>query len=265
MRQLRQMRDLRNMIHSFPAPSLSAGLVNALLLAITFLSCTPSSDTHPFDEDGKEDAGDSISIPIRYLALGDSYTVGESVDEPLRWPNQLADSLNVRLGEGFDFQPPRIVATTGWTTGNLLQGMENAEVDTAVWDLVSLLIGVNNQYQGRPIEEYVEEFSLLLDRAVALAGGETERVFVVSIPDYGYTPFGVNNQATISSELAAFNDTCRALTLARGLAHFDITPISQEWPETAGLVANDGLHPSGLQYSKWVGSFVQEVEDVITP
>jgi acyl-CoA thioesterase-1 len=127
------------------------------------------------------------------------------------------------------------------------------------------LIGVNNQYQGLPVEAYGPEFSALLERAIALAAGDAGRVFVVSIPDYGYTPFGVNNQSTISAELAQFNDTCRTRTLARGVAHFNITPISQEWPDTPGLVAADGLHPSGEQYGRWVASFADEVAGLVHP
>jgi acyl-CoA thioesterase-1 len=171
----------------------------------------------------------------------------------------------VRLGEHHDVLDASIVATTGWTTANLDAGMNAAQVDTAEWDLVSLLIGVNNQYQGLPVEAYGPEFSALLERAIALAGGDAGRVFVVSIPDYGYTPFGVNNQSSISAELAQFNDTCKARTLARGVAHFDITPISQEWPNTPDLVAADGLHPSGVQYGRWVASFVDEVAERLHP
>ena len=203
--------------------------------------------------------------PLRYLALGDSYTIGESVAVAQRWPNQLVDSLRVRLDSQHTLNDAAIVATTGWTTANLNAGMDAAQVDTSRWDLVSLLIGVNNQYQGLPIEAYGMEFSALLERAISLAGGDEDRVFVVSIPDYGYTPFGVNNQSTISAELAQFNDTCRARTLSRGVAHFDITPISQQWPDTPDLVAADGLHPSGAQYGRWVASFADEVAELIHP
>ena len=229
--------------------------------AVVQLTACHSRDMHPYGEDGL----DGHAHEVRYLALGDSYTVGESVAEAGRWPNQLVDSLRVRIGAHHDMLDASIVATTGWTTANLDVGMDAAQVDTAEWDLVSLLIGVNNQYQGLPIEAYGVEFSALLERAIALAGGDADRVFVVSIPDYGYTPFGVNNQSTISAELAQFNDTCRSRTLARGVAHFDITPISQEWPNTPDLVAADGLHPSGVQYGRWVASFVDEVAERLHP
>ena len=198
---------------------------------------------------------------IRYLALGDSYTIGEAVTPSARWPNQLVDALRPGLHDGDSLAAAQIVATTGWTTADLKQGMDGAGLDTTAWDLVSLLIGVNNQFQGLPIEDYAQEFDELLDAAIGLAGGDKARVFVLSIPDYGYTPFGQANQLSISTALQAFNDTCRTRTSAKGVVHFNITDISQQWPDTPGLVAVDGLHPSGLQYSLWVDSFAGEVKD----
>ena len=221
--------------------------------------CQPDA-TSPFGDDGLNAQQGSV---IRYLALGDSYTIGEAVTPSARWPNQLVDALRPVLQEGDSLAPAQIVATTGWTTADLKQGMDGAALDSTVWDLVSLLIGVNNQYQGLPIGEYAQEFDTLLDEAVGLAGGDPTRVFVVSIPDYGHTPSGQASQASISAALQAFNDTCRARTLAKGLAHFNITDISQQWPDTPGLVAMDGLHPSGVQYGLWVDSFAAEVADLL--
>lgn len=197
---------------------------------------------------------------VRYLALGDSYTIGESVPSEGDWPNQLVDSLALRL-PATHFEPAHIIATTGWTTANLSQGMDAQQIDTAQFDLVSLLIGVNNQYQGLPLEAYEVEFAALLERAVALAGGDPERVFVVSIPDYGYTPFGQLNQSIISQALSNFNASCATLTGEAGIAHYDITPISQQWPAASTWVAPDGLHPSADQYAAWVASFVADVQD----
>ena len=194
---------------------------------------------------------------VRYLALGDSYTIGESVPDIGDWPNQLMDSLTLRLPDTH-FEPAHIIATTGWTTANLSHGMDAQQIDTATFDLVSLLIGVNNQYQGLPLDAYELEFQTLLQRAVALANGREDRVFVVSIPDYGYTPFGQGNQSTISMELAQFNAACSTLTVQVGIAHYDITDISQQWNPI--WVAPDGLHPSGAQYAAWVASFVDDVE-----
>ena len=196
---------------------------------------------------------------VRYLALGDSYTIGESVPTPGEWPNQLVDSLSNRLPDTY-FHPAHIIATTGWTTTNLSMAMDAQQIDTAQFDLVSLLIGVNNQYQGLSLEAYEVEFSALLERAVNLTGGQADRVFVVSIPDYGYTPFGQGNQATISQQLAQFNASCATLTEQAGIAHYNITPISQQWPNVANWVAQDGLHPSGAQYAAWVASFAEDVQ-----
>ena len=196
---------------------------------------------------------------VRYLALGDSYTIGESVPDVGDWPNQLVDSLLLRLPDTH-FEPARIIATTGWTTANLSYAMDAADVDTSQYDLVSLLIGVNNQYQGLSLEAYEVEFSQLLNRAVNLTGGEPDRVFVVSIPDYGYTPFGQPNQANISADLALFNAACSTITVNAGIAHYNITGISQQWPSEPYWVAPDGLHPSGAQYAAWVASFVGQVE-----
>lgn len=235
-------------------------LVMVVWTCLWFAGCRESID-EPGDDAHVLNEGN-----LTYLALGDSYTIGESVAESGRWPNQLVDSLNMRdLGPGRRLEQATIVATTGWTTANLLAGMEASHVDTANWDLVSLLIGVNNQYQGRSVEEYAAEFSMLLDRCLALAGGRDDRVFVVSIPDYGFTPFGSANQTEISAQLAIFNDTCRAITRARGLSHHDITPISQQWPQWEGVVAPDGLHPSAYQYSLWVSAMVDEVAASLQP
>ena len=177
----------------------------------------------------------------RFLALGDSYTIGEGVAEGERWPVVLA----ARLG----FAPPEIIARTGWTTDEL-----NAAIDGASprgpYDLVSLLIGVNNQYRGRDAEEYRREFVALLRRAIGFAGGDPSKVLVVSIPDWGVTKFAEGrDRAKIAAEIDRYNAINREEALRAGARYADITGISRRFPAE---LAADGLHPSAAMYRRWV-------------
>lgn len=184
---------------------------------------------------------------LSYLALGDSYTIGEAVAAEGRWPVRLAASLRA---QGVPLAEPQILATTGWTTDELSAAMDAATFEPP-YDLVSLLIGVNNQYRGRSADEYREEFHRLLARAVALAGGRPGRVLVLSIPDWGVTPFARDSGrdlAVIAAELDEFNAVAQEETARAGAAFVDITPISRAHP---ALLADDGLHPSGAQYALW--------------
>jgi lysophospholipase L1-like esterase len=185
---------------------------------------------------------------LKYLALGDSYTIGESVTEAERWPNQLADTLRKK---NQDYGKPTIIATTGWRTDNLKNAMTIAQLKND-YDMVSLLIGVNNQYQGKSSKEYEAEFEALLTWAIQLAKGKKENVFVVSIPDYGYTPFGKPKQATITAAIDLFNEINARITYKLGIKYFNITEISRDGLKDPALVAADGLHPSGKMYSYWV-------------
>lgn len=185
---------------------------------------------------------------ITYLALGDSYTLGESVDSAQRWPVQLADAL---AAGGAAIQEPVIVARTGWTTDELAKGIEEEDIQ-GTFDMVSLLIGVNNQYRGRDREEYRAQFQGLLSRATALAGGDPGRVLVLSIPDWGVTPFAEGrDRARISREIDAFNEINRTESRDAGAGYLDITSVSREAAADPTLVAPDGLHPSGVMYSRW--------------
>jgi lysophospholipase L1-like esterase len=186
--------------------------------------------------------------PLRHLALGDSYTIGEAVAAAERWPAVLAQRLRQA---GVDVGEPQIVAVTGWTTDELAQGMDAAALLPA-HDLVTLQIGVNNQYRGRGLDEYAVQFGALLERAIALAGGRAGRVLVVSIPDWGVTRFAREqgrDAARIARELDDFNACARDLAASRGVRFVDITPISRRHPD---MVAADGLHPSAEQYALWV-------------
>jgi lysophospholipase L1-like esterase len=190
----------------------------------------------------------STPAPKKYLALGDSYTIGESVPEADRWPNQLARMLN---DKGKNVQKPRIIATTGWRTDNLKNAMTIAQLKPE-YDLVSLLIGVNNFYQGKPVEQFATEFEDLLNTAIQLAGGKKENVFVVSIPDYGYTPFGKPKQEQITKGIDTFNEVSKKIAEKLNVKYINITDISRKGLEQPELVAADGLHPSGKMYSLWV-------------
>jgi len=184
-----------------------------------------------------------------FLALGDSYTIGESVDSLLRWPVQLAASLR---RDGVRMEEPIIIARTGWTTSELAQGIEEA-APAGPYDLVSLLIGVNNQYRGGDQEEFRAEFLGLLSRAIGFAGGDVERVLVLSIPDWGVTPFAEGrDRAQIAREIDAFNRIKRQESEAAGVWFVDVTGISREATTDPTLVAGDGLHPSGVMYARWV-------------
>jgi lysophospholipase L1-like esterase len=193
------------------------------------------------------------SMPAnQYLALGDSYTIGESVAEQDRWPNQLLDSLR---GRGIEFSKAAIIATTGWRTDDLKSAVAAAHLKNN-YGLVSLLIGVNNQYQGKPVDQYAVEFEDLLKTAIQLAGGKKENVFVVSIPDYGYTPFGKAKQSVISPAIDEFNAINLKITQKHGIRYVNITDISRRGLQQPDLVAADGLHPSSKMYALWVERIV---------
>lgn len=200
-----------------------------------------------------------IEAPVRYLALGDSYTIGESVPANERWPLQLQDSLKVR---GIEVPVTSIIATTGWRTDNLLSAISNSELDEKNYNLVSLLIGVNDQYQGRPIALYEPHLRELLDSCLRYVAFDTSSVFVVSIPDYAYTPFGQgsSNPGQISAELDQYNAINRRVAQEYGIRYFDITPISRMGLQNTDLVASDGLHPSGYQYTLWVRNILNYLD-----
>lgn len=189
---------------------------------------------------------------VKYLALGDSYTIGESVEPKERWPSILTQRLREAQIKVTD---PLIIATTGWRTDDLKNAIHKSEVKPP-YQLVSLLIGVNNQYQGRTAESYAPEFEELLRMAIEFAGGERSKVFVVSIPDYGFTPFGKEKQNQITTAIDQFNAVNQRITERYGVRYFNITPLTRLGFERPELVASDGLHPSGLMYQQWVDEVI---------
>jgi lysophospholipase L1-like esterase len=187
---------------------------------------------------------------LSFLALGDSYTIGEGVETSGRWPVQLAAKLRE---EGIALADPRIIATTGWTTDELAWGVDGAE-PLGEWDFVTLLIGVNNQYRGRSAIDYRGEFETLLQRAIRCARGRADRVLVLSIPDWGVTPFVKTTKATpeqVATELDAYNAAAQVVCEAHDVAFVDITPVSRERGGEPEMLAEDGLHPSASMYTLW--------------
>ena len=198
----------------------------------------------------------STREPVRLLALGDSYTIGESVAEVQRWPVQLIDSLKK---EGYTCYPPEVIARTGWRTDELQKAIKIGDPDRN-FTLVALLIGVNNQFQGKSLPEYESQFQELLNTALEHAGGNAEKVLVLSIPDYGFTPFGRENQQRISREIDAFNFVNKSLAEKKGVTYINITDISRRASDDPELVAEDGLHPSGKMYALWVQRILEALK-----
>ena len=200
---------------------------------------------------------------LRFLALGDSYTIGEGVAESQRWPRQLAQRLRA---DGVDLADPQIIATTGWTTDELSAGMDAATL-VPPYDFVTLSIGVNNQYRGRDLDNYRREFAALLQRAIALAGLRPQRVLVVSIPDWGVTAFGQGSgrdPAVIARELDQFNAVNREEARRANVAWADVCAISRRAGATPAQLAEDGLHPSGVQYTAWLSQLLPPARSALS-
>ncbi len=198
---------------------------------------------------------DTLNIPPlisdtakTYLALGDSYTIGQSVSETERFPNQTVQLLK---NDNIKINDPEIIAVSGWTTTNLINEL-NANSPQNNYSLVSLLIGVNNQYRGGSMEDYKTEFTLLVKRSIQYAGNNKNHVFVLSIPDYSVTPFAQNSdKQKIATEIDSFNLANKTISAQLGVNYVDITQISREALNDPALIAGDGLHPSGKQYKIW--------------
>lgn len=195
-----------------------------------------------------------------YLALGDSYTIGESVDASARWPVQLDGLLRQN---GVDVADPDIIAKTGWTTAELQDAIRNSG-NQKTYALVSLLIGVNNQYRTQSQDRYRTEFQALLQTAVQFAGGKTSRVFVLSIPDWGVSPFAKDrDQKKIAIEIDAFNAIAREECRKADIAYVDITPLSRKAANDDTQFASDGLHYSGSQMKQWAELALPVVNDLL--
>ncbi|WP_425234494.1 SGNH/GDSL hydrolase family protein [Ulvibacterium sp.] len=197
----------------------------------------------------------SPGTAIRYLALGDSYTAGTGIDTLQSFPRQLQQALASELTKGVTVH---VVARAGWRTDNLINALEEETLEDS-YDFVTLLIGVNNQFQNRPFSQYEDEFPKLLNRAMSLAGDDPERVVAISIPDYSYTPFGQDlGFENISDEIDGYNNFAKTIAEGNGISFVDITDISRNGLEDASLVARDNLHLSEKAYQMFLDRIVPD-------
>ena len=234
-----------------------------LIIKIFFLftvvnGCT--SNTNYNDEDlniDRDDFSDTLILednlntqresPYSFIALGDSYTIGEGVNEDERWPNQFVD---VAYENGVDFDQPMIIAETGWKTYDLLNAINQTNF-TKKYDYISLLIGVNNQFNSRPIDEFEEDLNKLMNEMKRIKKNDGS-IIIISIPDWGYTPFGESSDMSdISEQINLFNSSLRKFATTNGLKYVDVTEISRRGINEPDLITNDNLHPSGVMYLEW--------------
>ena len=217
------------------------------VLALT-LMCLLAAQCKPIEKTSND--------RFSFLALGDSYTIGEGVSESARWPNQLRDSLNRK---GFSIKKPRIIAKTGWRVDNLLDAA-NASLDVEnTYDMVSLSIGVNNQYQNKSIEKYEKDLVKMFEKAIAHSKTGSKGVFAVNIPDYGLAPMFQFRDNKVAQEIDAFNSVFKKIASRFQIPVYDINKVSKRAKDDASQFALDGLHPSEKQYTYWVQEILPKV------
>jgi lysophospholipase L1-like esterase len=227
----------------------------SILSVILFSECRTKEKIGPMDADAHTVHTVIDTSGISYLALGDSYTKAECEVSTNSYPYRLTQKF---LDNGLKVKSRTTIAQTGWRTDNLKAAINAASLQDT-FDIVSLLIGVNNQFQGKSPEAYRFEFRDLLETAIFYAQGRKDKVFVLSIPDYGVTPFGISNETYIGQQIDLFNSINKEVTDSLGVKYFDITPISRQAKNDATLICTDGLHPSGKMYGQWVDLMLPEV------
>jgi lysophospholipase L1-like esterase len=235
------------------------GIFLSLLTAVTLSACAGKNTPAPVSYNPPSKPVTVIQDTLTYLALGDSYTIGQSVPPEQAFPNQLANQLN-----GFKVNTPTIIARTGWTTDQLIEAIDKSDIKGNTYDVVTLLIGVNDQYGGLSQENYRIKFEQVLNTAIKFAGGIREHVFVLSIPDYGVTPYAHGNDAVIGPEIDQFNNINREISANAKVNYVEITGISKLAANDLTLLASDGLHPSGKMYGMWVDKLKVDVGAVFT-
>jgi lysophospholipase L1-like esterase len=240
---------LTNFINSF------CKFILLLVLCISIISILS------FDKIKIAQTFSATTMEKTYLALGDSYTIGESVSEADRYPVQTVALLNK---EGLHFHSPEIIATTGWTTADLQNAIDNYHFSQKKYDIVTLLIGVNNQYQGKSQTEYEEQFTKLLQQAIQLAGADASHVIVLSIPDYSVTPFAKNsNVRTIATQIDAFNKSNKLIAENYRVHYLNVTTESRKASGDPSLIASDGLHFSGKEYAIWSDMLAGAIKEIM--
>lgn len=215
-------------------------LFKIILISSLYLGCIEKDNTDKMEEK-----------TYTYLALGDSYTIGEGVEEPGRYPNQAVEALK---SKSLNFEKPIIIAKTGWTTDELDKGIEDAGIEGNTYDLVTLLIGVNNQYRGRSVSDYEIEFRKMLTKAIQFAKGNPKHVVVISIPDWGVTPFAESrgtDKQKVAKEIDAYNAAKERISKELGVFYIDITQDYRKIGALPEMVVSDNLHPSALVYKSW--------------
>ncbi len=233
--------------------------MGSLLVICSLFSCSKRTLSPDPVDDNKalEETDPTPSGNLTYVALGDSYTIGTSVAYQDNYPSQLSAALEGELKRPISL---KIIAKNGWRTDNLLESLKTEQLEPN-YDLVTLLIGVNNQYQGEPLKKYEKEFTQLLQQALELANQKTERVFVISIPDWGFTPYGSGwDQQKISQEIDAYNSFAKETAEKEGVTFIEVTDITRKGLDDMELVALDGLHPSKKAYKL----FVERMLPIIT-
>jgi lysophospholipase L1-like esterase len=221
-----------------------------LMISSLYLGCIEKEKTDIMEEK-----------TYTYLALGDSYTIGEGVEEPGRYPNQAVEILK---SKGLIFEKPTIIAKTGWTTDELDQGIEAAGIEGKAYDLVTLLIGVNNQYRGRAVSDYETEFRKMLTKAIRFAKGNAKHVVVISIPDWGVTPFATDrgtDREKVAKEIDSYNAAKERISKELGVYYIDITEEYRKVGALPEMVVEDNLHPSDLVYKSWSEKLVKVISE----
>ncbi|WP_339708335.1 SGNH/GDSL hydrolase family protein [Algoriphagus aquimarinus] len=226
------------------------------------LSCNSSKNMLPDNSDSQmtENPTDNLN-QLTYLALGDSYTIGEGVSDAGRYPSQLITKLNTETSKVWD--APKVIAQTGWTVDELEQGINRDDIEGNTYDLVTLSIGVNNQYRGLPISKFEEEFEKMILRAISFARVNSNHVVVLSIPDWGITPFATQSgrdKSKIADEIDAYNHVKAEICEKHDVTYIDITTLYRNEGAKPDMLAADGLHPSAKMYGLWTEKLFEQVQ-----